>query len=260
MKPREVVDVHTRLLKCTLEVENSRAYWTHPDDSDGTDRTSQRAFAESWFGARSLDRIKVLLANFRARFAAYPHALSVLARWQHMEPSTRALICHWHVQLTDPLYRSFAGRYLVERHEAARAEVSRDMVARWVGDQGPGRWTMATRLQFASQLLATAKAAGLVKTIKDPRQLAFPRASEDALTYLLYLLRGVEFEGSLLDNPYTASVGLDPRTAEDRFLALPALHFRRQGDLIDFGWAYRDLAGWAHATVAPSASSDGGAA
>lgn len=201
----EVRDIHTALLRCTLEVDTARAWWTRPETGDQT-RLATRAFEESWFGARSLPRVKLLLSNMRARFDAYPYALRVLREWHHMEPGTRALICHWHVQLTDPLYRAFAGRYLVERHDADRPDVTRDMVTRWVGDQGPGRWTMRTRVQFATQLLATAKAAGLVKTAKDPRQLAFPRVDDQALTYLLYLLRGVEFEGTLIDNPYLASV------------------------------------------------------
>ena len=258
-KPVEAKDIHTRLLKCTLEIENSRAWWTHPAVGDD-DHVATRAFEESWFGARSLPRVKVLLSNLRARFDAFPHALRVLREWQHMEPGTRALICHWHVQLTDPLYRAFAGHFLVERHEGARPEVTRDMVTRWVGDQGPGRWTMKTRVQFASQLLVTAKAAGLVKNLKDPRQLAFPRIGDDALTYLLYLLRGVEFEGTLLDNPYLASVGLMPKLAEDRLRALSALHFKRQGDLVDFGWVYGDLEGWAQATIAPRGDHDRGLA
>jgi hypothetical protein len=249
MTPAEVKDIHTRLQRCTLEIENSRAWWSHPAFATAGD-VATRAFEESWFGARSLPRVKVLLSNFRARFDAYPHALRVLGEWREMEPGTRALICHWHVQLSDPIYRGFAGAFLVERHEAARAEVTRDMVTRWVGDQGPGRWTTKTRIQFASQLLATAKAAGLVKNLQGPRKLAFPRVGDDALTYLLYLLRGVQFEGTLLDNPYLASVGLMPRLAEDRMRALSALHFKRQGALVDFGWVYRDLEDWAHATVA----------
>lgn len=248
-KLSEVLEIHTALLRCTLEVDTARAWWAHPGAGDQT-QLATRAFEESWFGARSLPRVKLLLSNMRARFDSYPYALGVLREWHHMEPGTRALICHWHVQLTDPLYRAFAGHYLVERHDAERPEVTRDMVTRWVGDQGPGRWTMRTRVQFASQLLATAKAAGLVRTSKDPRQLAFPRADDQALTYLLYLLRGVEFEGTLTDNPYLASVGLTPRLVEDRMRGLPALQFRRQGGLVDFGWVYGDLDAWAHATVA----------
>ena len=251
-RPAEVVDIHTRLLRCTLEAEHARAYWQLQSSTDAQ-QVSKDAFEQSVFGSRSLARVKLLLANFRFRFDTFPEALQVLRGWQHMEPSTRVLVCHWHVQLTDPLYRAFTGEFLVERHEAARPEVSRDMVTRWVGDQGGGRWTLATRAQFASQLLVTAKAAGLVLNVKDPRRLAFPRVADDALTYLLYLLRGIDFAGSLVENPYLASVGLDRRSAEDRLRSLSALHFRRQGELLDFGWVHRGIGAWASATVAPAA-------
>ena len=251
-RPGEVVDIHTRLLRCTLEAEHARAYWQLQPSSGNAEQVSKDAFEQSVFGSRSLARVKLLLANFRLRFDTFPDALQVLRGWQQMEPSTRALVCHWHVQLTDPLYRAFTGKFLVERHEAARPEVSRDMVTRWVGDQGRGHWTMATRAQFASQLLATAKAAGLVLNVKDPRRLAFPRVADDALTYLLYLLRGVDFAGSLVENPYLSSVGLDRRGAEDRLRSLSALQFRRQGELLDFGWVHRTIGAWACSTVAPA--------
>ncbi|MCX5953197.1 MAG: hypothetical protein NTZ40_06835 [Cyanobacteria bacterium] len=36
----------------------------------------------------------------------------------------------------------------------------------------------------------------------------FPLVPDDALTYLLHLLREVDFEGTVLANPYLRSVGL----------------------------------------------------
>jgi hypothetical protein len=49
----------------------------------------------------------------RARFDAFPNALHVLQRWPHMSPDTRRVVCHWHLQLSDPLYRDFTGTFLV---------------------------------------------------------------------------------------------------------------------------------------------------
>jgi hypothetical protein len=63
----------------------------------------------------------------------------------------------------------------------------------------------------------------------------------------MYLLRETEFEGSLLDNPYTSSVGLEGAILEERLRGLSGLAFKRQGDLIDFGWRHRDLRMWASA-------------
>jgi len=63
----------------------------------------------------------------------------------------------------------------------------------------------------------------------------------------MYLLRGVRFAGTLLENQYLASVGLQGSTLEDKLRGLTALRFRRQGDLIDFGWRYTNLEDWASA-------------
>jgi hypothetical protein len=242
-RPREATLPHTRLLKCVLEVEDSRAYWSH---ADATARpTAQQAFDDYWFGARSLARIKTLLIDMRARFDAYPAAFEVLRGWPHMSAETRRLICHWHLQLADPVYRSFTGTYLVDRRGGPRPEVTRDLVVGWVGQQDPGRWAMATRVQFASKLLSTAYSAGLVTSTRDPRPLSLPQVPDEALEYLMYLLRETEFEGGLLDNPYTRSVGLAGHALEVRLRLLPGMCFRRQGNLVDFGWRHSNLLAWA---------------
>lgn len=245
----EQTAVHTRLLKCALEVEPSRAFWAH---ADGAPITAARAFDAWWFGARSLPRIEDLLSTMRVRYEAWPQALAVLHRWPHMGPDTRRLVCHWHLQLADPLYRAFTGAFLPERR-SARPSVTRDLVVTWVGGQAPARWTLATRIQFASKLLSAAHAAGLVATTRDPRPLALPRVPDDALAYLLHLLRETAFEGTLLDNPYLRSVGLAGAPLEDRLRGLPALRFLRQGDLVDLGFVHDGLAAWAAATVASAA-------
>jgi hypothetical protein len=243
-RPREVTDVHTRLLKCALEVDDARAFWAHATPG----ASAQHAFDAYWFGARSLPRVEVLLANMRARFAAFPPALDVLHRWPDMSPDTRQLICHWHLQLSDPLYRRFTGHFLVARR-LGRPELTRDLVVAWVSAEAPDRWTMPTRIQCASKLLSAAFSAGLLASNRDPRPLSLPRVPDDALAYLLHLLRETDFAGTLLDNPYTASVGLDPSTLEDRLRTLPALAFRRQGDLFDFGWRHDGLLAWAAANL-----------
>ncbi len=248
MPPNEETAIHTRLLKCALEVEDSRAYWSHRSGAPAP--TAKTAFDEYWFGARSMSRIEVLLSNLRVRFDTYPQALEVLHQWQQMRPPTRTAICHWHLQLADPLYRAFTGDYLVVRRDGGRPEITRDLVTTWVQDQGPGRWTMATRIQFASKLLSASYAAGLVASKRDPRPLTVPRIPDDALEYLLHLLREVTFEGTLMHNPYLRSVGLDGGVLTDRLASLPNLSFGRQGDLVDFGWRYDSLRAWADATVA----------
>ena len=242
--PHETAEVHTRLLKCALSIDESRAYWSRCK-SNAPCATSEQAFAEFWFGAKSMPWVSVLITNMKARFNAFPNALSVLHQWRDMPPEARAAICHWHLQLTDPMYRMFTGEFLIARREALRPEIHRDAVISWVADQGPGRWTLATRKQLASKLLSAAFSAGLVGRRRDPRPLTFSRIDDNALTYLLYLLREVKFEGTMSHNPYLRSVGLEGSTLEARLRGLSALKYLRAGDVVDLGWRYRSLSHWA---------------
>ena len=251
-RPSEATLVHTRLMKCALEIEDSRAFWARADVGDAV--VPVAAFEGYWFGARSLPRVQVLLSNMRARYQMYPNALYALHRWPHMTPETRRMICHWHLQLSDPLYRLFTSTYLVERRGHIRPTVTRDLVVSWMGQHGPARWTMPSRIQFASKLLSSAYSAGLVTSNRDPRPLAVPRTTDDALEYMMYLLRETQFAGSLLDNPYWRSVGLQGRELEDRLRALSGLAFRRQGDLLDTGWRYASLRDWADGTLGGAAA------
>ena len=254
-RPSEARELHTRIMKCALEVEDARAYWRHADvDSRAT---PTEAFEAYWFGARSLARIEVLLANLRARFDAFPSALWVLHRWPAMTPETRRLICHWHLQLADPLYRALTGSLLVERRDRPSAHVSRDVVVRWVGDHGRPSWTMSSRIQFASKLLSAAMSAGLVEGSRDPRPLTLPKVPDDALAYLLYLLRETEIEGTLLDNPYLRSVGLQGADLDLRLRALPSLGYEHQADLRAFHWQHQNLQAWAVAEIGVDAGPRG---
>jgi hypothetical protein len=242
-RPHEETRLHTRLLKCTLELENSRIFWGLA--GSGGVLTAEQAFEEGWFGHRSLIRLQELLGNLRVRFDAFPSALQVLHGWKEMAPDTQRLICHWHLQMADPLYRRFTGFFLPDQLSHGHLTLSKQQVVRWLVAVTGERWAMSTRLQIASKLLSSAFAAGLIGTRRDPRPITFPRVPEEALSYLLYLLREVEINGTMLDNPYLASVGLMGEFLDDRLRGLPGLAFGRQGELVDMGWRHSDLTTWA---------------
>ncbi len=247
----EATETHSRLLRCSLCVEESRAYWAHVDPADP--RTSaQRAFTESWFGAKSEAWTDELLANMRVRFDAFPAALRVLAGWRGMLPEARRVICHFHVQLTDPLYRAFTGVFLPTRRDTMRAEVYRQTVIQWTSEHGLSRWAMKTQLQFTTRLLSCAGAAGLLRGRREPREAVAPRVPDLALEYILYTLRGLRFDGTLIDNPYLASLGLVGGYLADRLRALRTIEFRQIGDVYEFDWRFPDLEAWAAATLAPT--------
>jgi len=243
LRPREEDRLHTRVLKCTLETANSRIFWA--ESAPQQPIQAEAAFEAGWFGHRSLTRLRELLTNLRARYEAFPSALQVLHSWQGMGGDTQKLICHWHLQLSDRLYRQFTGAFLPDRLLQGQPTISKQQVVTWLGDAGGGRWSGSTRLVLASKLLTTAHSAGLIQGKRDPRPILFPPVPDEALTYLLHLLREVDFQGTLLANPYLRSVGLEDGLLNDRLKRLPDLSFGRQGELVDMGWKHRDLTDWA---------------
>jgi len=247
-RPSEADQYHAHILKCSLAVEHSRAYWKHVTTAVG-DNTEITAFTEYWFGAKSLPRVRLFLWTFRDRFDRFPPSTSILHRWKSIDTTTRRLICHWHLQLTDRLYREFTGEYLVDRVGAGRVDVTRDVVVQWLEKRAPQRWTVSTRTQFAKMLLHSAAEAGILKGNRDPRQFQIMRVSDESLGYILYLLRTIQFNGTLVNNPYLASVGITAKDLERRLLAFPSCGFRRQGDLLEFTWRYNGLNEWAEETV-----------
>ncbi len=98
---------------------------------------------------------------------------------------------------------------------------------------------------MATGLIASSTAAGLCAENPGIRSLKYPKVTDEALTYWLYFLRHLSFKGSILDNPYLASVGLSEGFLEQRLRRLLGLSFNRMGDLHEFGWYYADLKSWA---------------
>jgi hypothetical protein len=247
-RPREVTEVHTRILRVTLAEPECRAYWENVELSVEAPKRAAIAFEQRWFGAKSMARVQTLVAALSERFDPFPEALSVLHAWRGMNAATRVLVCHFHLQLTDPIYRAFTGEFLVQRRASGHARVERDQVERWIHETHGDRWAAVTRLKFASNLLTAAGEAGLVGGRRDPRTLTWPTVTDEALGYCLYLLRGTEFEGRLFENPYLASVGLTGEALDVRLRSIDAVHVRRLGDVVDIEWAAPDLRQWAEQT------------
>lgn len=245
----ETTDVHTRILRLALGIEESRSYWEHVDPAVPVAGRGLIAFEQRWFGSKSLERVRFLLSSFVDRYDAYPEALGVLRRWRSLDASARQVICHWHLQLSDPLYRRFTGQFLVERRALRDPKVDRDIALRWVKNELPNRWSEATCVQFASKLLSAASEAGVISPKRDPRTLLLPKVPDLALAYLLHLLRGLRFAGTLTENPYLASVGLVEGLLDQRLRALPGLSFRRMGQLTELEWQAPTLSAWAEATL-----------
>jgi hypothetical protein len=245
-QPREGTEVHTRILRVTLAEPECRAYWEHVDLSVDVAKRAALAFEQRWFGAKSMARVQTLVAALADRFDPFPEALDVLrAAWPGLGAPSRVLVCHLHLQLTDPVYRAFTGDFLVQRRASGHEHVERDQVERWVHATWGDRWAAVTRLKFASNLLTAAGEAGLVGGRRDPRSLTLPVITDEGIVYCLYLLRNFERGVRLIDNLYLASVGLSPDALLARLRGIDAVQIRRLGDVVDVEWAASSLQRWA---------------
>jgi len=245
VRPAETLELHTRLLRLALGVEESIAYWARATPPVPQAERIAQAFEHHWFGDKSEDRVRTLLAHFAARYDAFPQAIEALGKWKEMPPEVCRLVCHWHLQLSDVLYRRFSGEFLTAQRAAGAQTVDLEVALKWLTDAYPERWADATARKFAGNLLSASSEAGLLSPRKAPRTLMHPVVPDVALAYLLYLLRGVSFEGTLTENPYLISVGLTGAALDQRLQALPGITFRRTGTAAEFEWAAPDLAAWA---------------
>lgn len=245
-RPAEATQAHTRILRAMLATEDCIAYWkSSASEATGAARV-RLAFEQRWFGDKSESRVKTLMGDMALRFDAYPSLLAALRVWN----PPRALapwICHFHTQLADPIYRRFTGEFLPQRRQLGYSNIDREGVARWVQEQWPGRWSPATCLKFGSNMLATAFEAGLFKDKKDPRQLISPRPPALALEYVLYALREVAFEGTLLGAPYLRSVVKDSDALAGMLRGFDSVRLQSIGDIQDFEWRFASLMAWAQA-------------
>lgn len=85
----EVEKSHSRLLRMSLAIEESREYWEHNEPKFSKKDKEIIAFEKRWFGNKSLSRVRTILRNFGDRFDAYPAALAVLQQWCPSELATR---------------------------------------------------------------------------------------------------------------------------------------------------------------------------
>jgi hypothetical protein len=252
-KPGEALEIHTRILRCMLAADDCYAYWQHVDLSVPVEERPALAFQQRWFGVKSEARVRTLLANMVERFDAFPEALRVLQSLGSVPSTLRPWICHLHLQLSDPIYRRFSGEFLPQRRFEGYAAVDRGIAARWVEGLAPERWSATTSIKFASNMLSAAVESGLIKGRNDPRKLTLSQVPDAAVGYALYLLRTVRFEGSLDDNPYLRSLGIDSALFPLALARVPGISVRAIGGVRELDWRYPTLAEWGNENLRATA-------
>jgi hypothetical protein len=238
-----------------LAIDDSLAYWRNVDPAVPVADRARVAFERRWFGTKTEARVRTIMTDMVERFDGFPEALALLhgPAAPALPSSLRALVCHLHTQLADPVYRRFTGDLLPARREQGRVNLQRAEVARWVDELEPGRWSPVTCTKFASNLLATAHDVGLVRSRRDPRTVTLAVVPPSMLGYALYLLRGVTYEGTPTDNPYLRSLGVTARTFHAFAPDIPGVRYAELGGASELTLLEPTLAVWGlHALHAPA--------
>ena len=240
---REATQVHTRILRCMLAVDDCYAYWRRVDNTAPANRAAI-AFEQRWFGTKSEARVRTLITEMAARFDPYPEALALLSSIGPLAPGLLPWLCHTHLQLADPIYRRFTGELLPARRAQGYTTIDRVGVAEWVDQLYPERWSHATAMKFAANMIATGLEVGILQGRRDPRTLTIGHVPGEAIGYAMYLLRGVEIDGPLVGSPYLRSLGLNADAMVSISLRVPGVRCAKIGDIVDITWEEATLDAW----------------
>ena len=242
--PAEATFFHTRILRCTLAVDDSYAYWRRVDPDASAAVSARVAFEARWFGMKSEARVRTLVTDMAERFHAFPEALALLHALETVPSHLRPLICHVHTQLADVIYRRFTGELLPTLRAQGVTGIDRRTAGDWVDGLAPGRWALTSSVKFGANLLSTAFEAGLVGGRRDPRALKLVTVPDVMLGYVLYLLRGVSFEGTLTDNPYLRSLGVTAASFGSYAPRIPGIRYAELGGTAELVFTEPDLRTW----------------
>lgn len=200
---KEETSPHTGLLRLGLVVEQSQIFWCRAGQERDARVLAEQASRQEWFQDTSDSRSRYLVQQLSRRFP--PECRAELARSPDLQAS---LVCHWHLQLTDPLYRLYTGEYLMERWSSPTQSVSLEGSNEWARKQAyTFGWRPNTVRRLASGLLSSATEAGLCRRSgRRERELRLPRVESRDREYLTSLLEKAGALGSR--SMYLLPVGL----------------------------------------------------
>ena len=200
----EVSTPHTGLLRLGLATAYSVAFWTRATEDLEVSEMARAAEEQQWFGEISSSRVRYVVRQLQKRFP-YP-TRELLGFQPRSDTSGDALICHWHLQLHDPLYRDYTSLYLLRCWSGPTTSVTIDETEKWVRTRPSARdWKSNTQRRMASGLMSAATEAGLLaKTGREERELKLPNVQFIDREYLEKLMQLAGVDDA---DPYFASVG-----------------------------------------------------
>lgn len=202
---KEVTSPHTGLLRLGLALPQSMLFWQKATQDLGVPELAEQAVQESWFPELSEKRARYMIGQLQKRF---PFELRQLLGFApRLESIQNQVLCHWILQLTDPLYRNYTAEFLLACWSRPTTTVTVDESAEWVSRQRLcSAWQPVTVRRMASGLLSAATDAGLcLGSGRAERELRLPPVTESDVELLKDILRLAKAEQHL--STYLVSVG-----------------------------------------------------
>lgn len=165
-----------------LEVGLSQTFWSRAEAGEGAKDRWLRAREQAWYPALSEARLRYVMSELERRFPT--RALTALDKWRPNQGQA-PLVCHWHLQWSDPLYRDFSSGFLVGAWAKLDARVCVSDVDQWLAQRGSHPdWLPSTRRRLASGLLSAACEAGFLKGSGRDKELRTVMADAECISYL----------------------------------------------------------------------------
>jgi hypothetical protein len=212
MKYKVVEKEHLTMVNLPARIRETKAYIQNYSEKMTRSELKKIAWDEAWFGFLG-DRIfSVLISGLYNRFGQFPKLISVLKDWidNGIEHYDFNLVCHLHIQLTDPYYRWLTGEYLPERLGAGLGSFNAEIIQPDFISYSTKELKANTFRRLLSNLLRSAVECGLLSG-KEHRHFETPIVSTRFFGYLVYTLQEFNFPMSdLCDSPYIKSICGEP--------------------------------------------------
>lgn len=205
---------HLYAYRVTARLMESREYIQKVELEESFSEVLKRAVAEGWFGVKSKDMTRRIIAALYSRYSQYPKGLCILKNsLDTMDSGEFRLISQFHLVLADPYYRWLTGVYFPQRRSDGFGFLSLDELVVEFSKIVQTELKPVTIRSYCSKLLTIARDVGLLKG-KVKKEFEEPEVSEKALLYVLLVWKSMSLPFSdFLEFEFYKSV-----FTSDRFL------------------------------------------
>jgi len=203
-------EASTTMMKVGARLEESRSYLNFVNFEDSLKKQKEKAWNEQWFGFLPEQILETVVFALYQRFGQFPLIVKVLKTWidKGLDNHDFKLLCHFHIQLTEPYYRWATGQYFYQRYNEGFDDIPSNILGKQLEKAFGKEKDLSSQSyqRLARGILSTARDTGILKG-KAEKFFAHPLVSIEFLGYLVYALYHFKFPfGEFVTSPYIQSV------------------------------------------------------